>query len=136
MFSEEQQKKGDLYKIIKLDEGFYLINEVWIDGRRATDFHSVKNFITQNLSYDDTDIKIIKNIEVESVGTGFHGYNLLRIKDGGDAYALKQGFPFDAEKVQCDGYEPGVFFQGNNIRKVQNSVIDYISKTNLPHSSG
>ena len=127
MSLEEQQKNKVSHKIIKLDRGFYLIKDVWVDGQQITDY------ITHYLSSDDTDVKIINDIELEPVGTGFHGYNLLRIKDGGDVYAIKQGFPFDAEKVHYGGYEPGVFFQGNNIREVQNCVIDYISKTDSLH---
>ncbi len=132
MYSEEQQKNTYSHQIIKLGRDFYLIEDVRIDGQRITDMNTVNNLIIEYLRYNDTDLKIIHDVELEPVGTGFHGYNLLRIKNGGDAYAIKQGFPFDPEKAQYGGYDPGVFFQGDNIREVQKYVIDYNKKTHSP----
>jgi len=64
--------------------------------------------------------------DCELIFEGFHGYNI--VKWVGQIYGIKQGTPFDIEKVRANSYGPGLIFIGKSVMEIEELILQNIEK--------
>ena len=118
--SQIKRTGGSVLRIIKAD-GLGSLGRVLSDRITAT--HAVDRL---TLGSSDS-LQVVRNpaSEVELVVEGYNGYNIIKI--GGIFFGIKQGYPFDFEKAESNGYPKDILVKEKRVKDVERQIDHIVS---------
>ena len=103
--------------VVKVEGGFYGIDGDAVDAAEAA------SLVDSNV----LEVKRENPANIRLITEGYAScYNIIKVE--GAFYGIRQGYPFDINMAEGNGYEPGVCFRGLPIKDVEDTISSSVSE--------